>query len=923
MPTILVIDDNQDNLLTMNALLSNVIPGCKVITALSGPLGIEKAKTENPDTILLDIIMPGMDGFEVCKILKKDSKTKHIPLIMQTACLDSNIRIKGLEIGAEAFINKPIDQWELAAQINAMLRIKHVEDLMLKKNKELQQAVFNSKGELKRKHYLNDLLLNSLPHPALIINSKREVVALNKIAEDMGAKIGCFCWKEYGHSISLSKDDKKKAMLEDNDGIKCTFCVADDCLKKSSTMNSIEQIGESYLNIFWVPIGDEDLYLHYAIDITELKKSERDLIESRNRLIQITEQSPFVFELYNKDGLQIDVNHSYEKLWGISKETTVNSFNIFEGNQIKETGLIKYVKRAYAGESVTIPEHKWDSVKEINEGRERWLSTKMYPLKNQTDEVTNVVIMHEDITERVYAEKSMKKLAYNLNQRVKEMNCIYNISKLIEEELSPKTILEHIIKLIPIAWQYPEITVVQIKLNGYSFESDNFKETEWMLYQEILLLGKKSGWIKICYLEEKPDFDEGPFFKQERELVIAISEILSRVIERKKMFKEKQILEAQLNQAQKMESIGTLAGGIAHDFNNILSPIVGYTEMLLEDVPEDSLLRNSLKGIYTSALRAKSLVKQILTFSRQESSELMLMKMQPIVKEALKLIRSTIPTTIEIKQDINPDCGVIKADPTQIHQIVMNLATNAYHAMEENGGELKVRLKEIELGEYDILRPDMKPGVYACLTVADTGKGMDKNLTDKIFDPFFTTKGLGKGTGLGLSVVHGIVSSIGGVINVYSEPEKGTEFHIYIPIENNNYENINIEVKEPITGGNEHILFVDDEEVILQMGKVLLERFGYHVTSHTSSLEALEVFRKNPDKFNMVITDMQMPNMPGDKLSAELIKIRPGIPILLCTGFSETMSEEKAASLGIKGFLFKPIIMKDLAQKIREVLDEE
>ncbi|RLB90598.1 MAG: hypothetical protein DRH26_09390, partial [Deltaproteobacteria bacterium] len=317
---------------------------------------------------------------------------------------------------------------------------------------------------------------------------------------------------------------------------------------------------------------------------------------------------------------------------------------------------------------------------------------------------------------------------------------------------------------------------------------------------------------------------------------------------------EQRKLEAQLRQAQKMESIGTLAGGIAHDFNNILFPILGYAEMLLEDVPCDSPFQNSLKGIYTSALRAKDLVKQILTFARQENSELMLMKMQPVIKEALKLIRSTIPTTIEIKQDINPDCGVIKADPTQIHQIIMNLATNAYHAMEEMGGELKVSLKEMEFGTLDLINPVMKPGSYACLTVADTGKGMDKTVTDKIFDPFFTTKTIGKGTGMGLSVVHGIVTAMGGAIHVYSEPGKGTQFHVYLPVEKSLSQEQAITSKAELQGGTEQILLVDDEEAILQMERLMLERLGYQVTSRTSSLEALEAFRKNPDKFDMVIT---------------------------------------------------------------------
>ncbi len=345
--------------------------------------------------------------------------------------------------------------------------------------------------------------------------------------------------------------------------------------------------------------------------------------------------------------------------------------------------------------------------------------------------------------------------------------------------------------------------------------------------------------------------------------------------------------------------------------------------MLLEDVPDDSLFRASLNEIFTSAVRAGELVKQILTFSRQDSRELKFMKMQPVIKEALKLIRSSIPTTIDIRQTISYDCGVIKADPTQIHQIVMNLATNAYHAMEETGGELKVSLKEVKLDKYDAIIPDMTSGMYACLKVTDTGTGMDKVVIEKIFDPFFTTKEQGKGTGMGLSVIHGIVKSMNGVIKVHSEPGKGTEFQVYLPVVKSPSETKEIlEMKEPIQGGIDRILLVDDEDAIVIMEKLMLERLGYQVTSRTSSIDALEAFTANPDKFDLVITDMAMPNMAGDKLAIELTKIRPDIPILLCTGFSEIMSEEEAASLGIKGFLLKPVVMKALSQKIRKVLDQ-
>jgi PAS domain S-box-containing protein len=384
---------------------------------------------------------------------------------------------------------------------------------------------------------------------------------------------------------------------------------------------------------------------------------------------------------------------------------------------------------------------------------------------------------------------------------------------------------------------------------------------------------------------------------------------------------EQRNMEERIRQSQKMESIGTLAGGIAHDFNNLLFPIVGCTEMLLEDIPEDSPLRNNLNAIFKGAMRAKELVTQILAFSRHESNEVKLMRMQPVIKEALQLIRSTIPTSIEITSSIDHDCGPIKADPTQIHQVVMNLATNAYHAMEDTGGELKVSLKEIKLGEQDVMRPDMEPGPYACLTVADTGTGIDEKIQGKIFDPYFTTKEQGKGTGMGLSVIHGIVQSADGSIQMNSVPGKGTEFHVYLPVMISSTEQQETQTKEQIQHGTESILLVDDEDVIAILEKEMLERLGYSVVSRTSSVEALEAFRANPDKFDMVITDLAMPNMTGDKLASELVKIRPDIPILLCTGFSQMIPEEKANTIGIQGILMKPIVMKDLSDKMREVLD--
>jgi len=381
-------------------------------------------------------------------------------------------------------------------------------------------------------------------------------------------------------------------------------------------------------------------------------------------------------------------------------------------------------------------------------------------------------------------------------------------------------------------------------------------------------------------------------------------------------------LESQLRQSQKMEAIGTLASGIAHDFNNILFPIMGYAEMTVDDLPEHSRARKNLTEILKAITRAKDLVQQILTFSRQNEQELKPLKAQLVVKEALKLIRSSIPATIEIDQDIEKDCAPIMADPTKIHQVVMNLCTNAYHAMEEKGGRLNVRLKEVELTTEDVTGIDIAPGPYLCLTVSDTGQGIDQFIINRIFDPYFTSKEKGKGTGLGLAVVHGIVKNCGGNIRLYSEPGRGSLFNVYLPvIKTVMYTSSEIASDKPLQTGHEHILLVDDEAQIVDMEKVMLERLGYDVTTRTSSTDALEALKASPDKFDLVITDMTMPNMTGDELAGECKAIRKDIPFILCTGFSEKISEERANVLGIMGFLMKPFVMRDLARTIREVLD--
>ncbi len=394
--------------------------------------------------------------------------------------------------------------------------------------------------------------------------------------------------------------------------------------------------------------------------------------------------------------------------------------------------------------------------------------------------------------------------------------------------------------------------------------------------------------------------------------------------EHKKSVDEKLKIESQLRQAQKMEAIGNLAGGIAHDFNNILTPILGYTEMVKMQLTQDSPLYKDMNIILAASNRAKDLVQQILSFSHQTGQVCVPLKIQFVIEEAIQLLRSSIPKTIEIQTSIAPNCRAVQVDPTQIHQVVMNLCTNAYHAMRIKGGILGVSLYELKIGPDDYQTHfQLKQGDYLKLEVSDTGRGINDKLLEKIFEPYFTTKEKGDGTGLGLSVVHGIIKSLHGHIAVYSELEIGTTFHIYLPIVESKTKNQDTTLKEEMPKGTENILIVDDEESILRFEKSLLEKLGYNVTATIFASEALKIFQSNPNNFDLVITDMTMPKMTGAELIKKLNEYRPGIPTILCTGFSEIMSADRAKALGINKYITKPIVMINFAKTVRDVLDEK
>lgn len=580
----------------------------------------------------------------------------------------------------------------------------------------------------------------------------------------------------------------------------------------------------------------------------------------------------------------------------------------------------------------------------LADGRIRDVEVSSYPVTFQQKDLLFSIVV--DVTERMRAEKALRQKDFFIRMLISSglffqflliLMLFRSRQKRKQAEERLRAILDHspmLISEMDLSGRYllcNEKTVQFFgrdlgSLTGKSFQELFPREVAERFMERMAEIRRSKAPLFVEDTLETPRGERSyetvlfPLFDGHGD-IRSIAGISHDVTELRQKVQEKECLETQLMDAQRMESIGMLAGGIAHDFNNILFPIMGYAEMLLTEVGEDQPQHKKLEEIYRAALRARDLTQQILMFSRKESHETRALKMQPIVKEVLKFVRATIPSSIEIRPYIQNDCRPVNADPTQIHQIVMNLVTNAFHALEDRGGEICVYLQEVQVDHPHRVHPEMPQGNYVRLSVSDTGIGISRVCLDKIFDPFFTTKPRGKGTGMGLSVVRSIVQRCGGFIAVDSEEGKGSTFHLYFPVVQSAVSMERPPVQEGLQRGREHILLVDDEKAIVTLQEKILESLGYRISACTDSHRALALFHENPQTYDLVLTDMHMPGMSGDKLAQALLAIRPEIPILLCTGFSEHTSPETLAALGIRGVLIKPITARDLAAKIRELLD--
>jgi len=641
------------------------------------------------------------------------------------------------------------------------------------------------------------------------------------------------------------------------------------------------------------------------IDITERKLAEEALRESEEKLNIIINTSPIGICTVDSLGNFLTTNLAYERMVGYSKEECRNlSFYDFTHPNDRPKNK-KLFQSMFSLDSIGFSMKKRYVRKD---GLEIDVDVHAIGITNSDGNVKFGTAFVDDITERKRAVEALKESEEQLRNIFENST---NIFYSHDADLNVTYVSPQVKEIL--GYSQEEAMTNWAKLfSGNPMNEIRFENTLNALIKGIrqpvykLELVRKDGRKIIVEVRESPLIKDGKTLS----VIGSFTDITDRVT-----------LESRLRQAQKMEAIGTLAGGIAHDFNNVLYGIMGYTEMTMDDLNMDSDEYSNLEEVLKATKIAKGMVQQILSFSRKTDIKKSPLRVQSIVNEVVKLLKTSIPTTIEIRQSISKGLNPILADATQIHQVILNLCTNAYYAMKKDGGVLELALSEIELhSETNSL--DLPSGAYIELTVSDSGTGMGHDVLERIFDPYFTTKPIEEGTGMGLAVVHGIIKAHEGEIVVNSELGKGTVFQVYLPCLKAEEIHRNVEYNQKLLyTGTENILLIDDNRTVLSMTNKLLSHLGYKVESHLKSLSGLEAFQKEPEKFDLIITDMTMPHMTGLEFFNSIKAINPEIPVILCSGFSEFVDEKSAKEKGFSAFIQKPVIKSQIAEVVRNVLD--
>ncbi|MFH0782684.1 MAG: response regulator [Pseudomonadota bacterium] len=906
--SLLVVDDNETSLLLMSEFLRNHDYHVEAVS--SGYQAIAYAQENHPDLILLDVMMSGLNGFETCKLLKANPITEAIPIIFITALANTEDIVRGFEVGGADYIVKPFNSSEIIARIKTQLKVltltrqlRNTQDLqeqeVLRRTEELEVA----NSALNASRNLLQSVLDAVPEQLLVVDRKFNIIFSNNrncqvadLTEDSQVCRTCF-----GRFRKMAEPCKKCAVFE----------VFEN--GKSVEQEVISKADGRVWEMRAFPIFDETgalpLAVEYIRETTSIKKVERENERRRQFLESVLLEAPDAIVTLDDKHQVIDWNPGAVRMFGYQPEEARGRHLdnlVARGKSLTEAG--EKTRSLLSGRTI----EPFETVRQRRDGSAIQVIAAASPIQKDGN-LIGAVAVYTDIS-------AIKSTAGELRR---------------SHELL-LTVLESIDSTIYVVDKDSYEILFMNQQMQKQFGGDLSGGICWRDFHQrsgpclsclnAFMEGDYENPSEVCVSEDF-DADTGRWFRKHHRIIKWVDhrlvwlQMASDISDHKRIEQERKDYERRIRQLQKMEAIGTLAGGIAHDFNNILSAVFGYAELSLLQAGDFPVLQRNLAGILEAAKRAKELVQQILLFSRQGEQELKPLQLKPLIKETLKMLRSSLPTTIQIEIEIDGVFENVLANPTQIHQILMNLCTNAAQAMEDDSGVLTVALSQIELTEESLRRhPGHLSGTYLKLRVQDTGRGIPADIIDKIFNPYFTTKAKGQGTGLGLSVVHGIIESYSGIIEVDSELGRGTVFDIFLPV-------IHLEaLSEKISAGqlptgSEHILLVDDEAMLIEVLGGMLGLLGYRVTSTQSSSKAVELFQMDPASFDLLITDMTMPELTGDRLTAEIRNIRPDIPVIICTGYNRRLSDHKPEALAVQAILMKPVEQLDLARTVREVLD--
>ncbi|MBF0271585.1 MAG: response regulator [Magnetococcales bacterium] len=904
-PRILIVDDVHENL---HALMHILRDDYAISAATCGEKALELAQRHpQPDLILLDIRMPGMDGYGVLTHLKANPSTTRIPVLFVSALTDAADESQGVKLGVADYVTKPINPGLLHLRIRTQLELQRYRQ---------HSIVFEPASHTRAEEQPTLLVVDDIPenlHSLLeVLQDDYRIMVANSGAKAIELVLG----PTPPDLVLLD------VLMPGMDGYEVCRRIKATPIGHRIPVLFVTVMDAAQEKIKGFAVGAAD-YITKPFDIDEVLARVRihlelarlrycleQLVEQRTTSLATSEEKYRILADYSPnweywlapEGRYLYVSPACEEVSGYTPVEFMADPNLM-ATLIHPDDLESW-KSMGPGTSTTLPAPVSVRIRG-KDGQERWIEHVGKPVFDATGKLLGYRGSHYDITQRRLAEQA-----------------------LMEEMTRRRTLFERSrdgLCVIEIDGQVCEANATFARMLGYSKEEmttlhiwdwdDRWNEQEILpMLQELSHEGstfvtrhrRRNGSlydveVSTCRVQW-----------QGRPLVLASHRDITQQLRQ----------EAQFRQAMKMEAIGTLTGGIAHDFNNILGVILGYTEMALKNLPKETRPHTDLQEVYQAGLRARDLVSQLMTFSRRTERHYRPLLLAPLVKEVMKFLQAVIPANVETTTHLRTLTALVHGDPGDINQILMNLCTNAAHAMEGIPGKLTVTLEEILLEKQNIGTLPLNPGPHVRLTVDDTGHGMAPELLPRIFDPFFTTKDVGKGTGLGLSVVHGLVTAIGGAVEVQSREKEGSSFRVYLPrLPEQRPSFQQHPCREPSLPLNLRILLVDDEVTLLEIVRLQLMELGCQVTGVNNPEEALERLREQPDRYDLAIIDLIMPRTLGTDLLREIRTIHPTLPVVLISGHPSASSRE-AEQLGFDAFLRKPILFDDLAMVLRQLISK-